>query len=81
MKMDRHSWVGISILVLLLLIPIVLGQVPAMPKNTSSGWTATISMREEPRKFWSYEASGVVIGLAVFALSRLPRKALCHDDR
>jgi hypothetical protein len=66
MKMDRYSWIGASFLALLLLIPILLGRVPAMPKKGGHGWTPSISMREEPQKFWRYETTEAVIAIILF---------------
>ncbi len=76
MKMDRYSWIGVTLLLVLLAIPVMLGRIPSHPRRSGAGTAPAISLREEPRKFWSYEASMAGVALGVFAFSRLAQIAL-----
>lgn len=73
MKMDSNSLIGVFLLVLLLSIPIALGRVPAMPRKSGRGWTAPVSMRDAPQKFWTYEGTGTLVAVLIFGMSRLAR--------
>ena len=81
MKMDRYSWNGVSLLALLLLIPIVIGEVPSLPKKLGHGWSSPISMRDEPRKFWLCEGAGAVVAGVIFAFAAFGRKNFEYHDR
>lgn len=71
MKLDRNAVIGLAIFAILLATPIFLGRIPSMPRKSGLGWTPTISLHEEPRKFWTYVAVEASVLLVIFFVSRL----------
>ena len=74
MKLDRYRLIGFMLLGALLTIPIIMGRIPSMPRNTGPGFTEAISMTKHLSHFWAHEETLILFFMLIFLIPHFKRK-------